>query len=1353
MTDKDATTPLQNGDMYSTAFQFYSHINATVDPRTGTYGASIELTTGEANLLRGPNLPFRLSYSALSTVNEGFGEGWHLGMTQLDIVTGMLTLSSGDTHKIEGLSPHVPAFFPDRKLDSCSLIATDNNLRTAVVEHVTGVIEHLELKDDRLLCPVRIINPAGDSIQLTWGLVENGFVCLTRVTDDEGQVLLSVRYFGGTAVVLTFHLGHADLTMEFEILGPTLTRVTVPLIAELNTEPVLNEDLAAWMFDYQLENGMRLLREVTFPDGTREDVVYDREALWLPPGAPFRFMPAVAERRRRLVADPATIVQESHYRYDKHGFNNFFGYPIVSNWESRHDQLLHLIGEGDFLYGGIEEQRDGANTLCTISREYDQFHLILNEVTTRGTVVQEVRTEYGAVPNTPFPGQPKNFQLPHRVTTTRYDTVDPGVRQVTYVESDYNELGNVERRYDSATDTTEVSDYYPPEGETDDDGVELCPPDPIGLVRRLKSRRTEPGAKGGPIRSTHYRYRAVPVRETGRPWLRDRQYYVQASAETTRTLEDGEERDLVQSEQFFVEDQGDQHGSLLRETRRQDDLTEIRQYTYETDRAGGTVTTTTAHTTHDEIVTTYSETLHLLSGLVKATEDAHGNRTTYTYDAMGRRTSEVLAPDIPEYRVETRWNYQLSMAARWVERIGITGLPHRVWMDEQGRVIRRQEPLPDRTLVTVHEMTYDGFGQLIREVHSDQLHDDLDVHVETLYQYDDWGQRSYESAADGSATVSKTDLVPGLTSGETLTRTVQWQIYGADEKTGWRSAYTDAAGRQVLAEAGTWSPAGEPIVESATRWDYDGLGRCVTMTESFELSDDKMPSGKRPLERVTQQTWDDYDRLATSTLPDNSVVMRRYAPGQEDELLASIAVRPFDASIDIPLGTRDWDGLGRSTSERAGSLTFGHVYEPGQLSAARKIMPDGSTIDMSYDLRLREVLLAARLTSGDTGTNTGISDTTYDKQVGLPTHIDTPEGDMGIALDYLGRMTAQTIRLTGDIERNYEANVSLGGLTLDKIGADGVHQTYEYDEIGRLSAVKDQDVTIELTYDPLSRLESRTSVSRLGRIEITQRFAYDAHGRINTVTLQHEGEGAAPLWRQIRLAWRPDDKLVGRSWYAENEVLLRAETMDYDDRGRLIEHVIEAAEPDDHPRDEMNAPYVRQRFTHDSIDNLLTVETTRLDGQVNTTLYGYDTEDVDRLVSVSNSLPTYPGYGTPLALQYDRNGNLIDDGQGRTLVWDGAGRLLQVVLADGRRVEYTHGPSSRVSRVTIDGEPSFRYHEDGALSFEAGSESRRFIRAAGSVVAETRIVGAIRDVLLLGTDPQGSVVTESVALFTSNGEA
>ena len=1351
--DKErAARPFATGDMYSTAFQFYSHINADVDPRTGMYSASVDLATGEGNRLRGPHLPFRLSFGALDSIQDGFGTGWRLGLTELDLSTGMLSLSSGDSHKVEGLLYLEPAVFPDRKLDSCSLVMMDTQQRTAVVEHVTGVIEHLEALSypRNLLRPVRIVNPSGDALQLVWEPDALGFSRLTRVIDNDDEELLRVDYSDLNNVKLMLHLADTrhrrdatPLEMHFSILAGQLRRITIPIISDLNSEQIDEGDEAVWEFDYRSVDILMLLDSVVSPDGIRDTVEYDTEALTLPSGAPLSHMPAVTRRTRALVADATHVVRESRYTYRNGDLDhNFYGYPAVTHWENRNDQLLHMLGADAFTYGSTESQYLDGSLLCTVERNFNHFHLITGQTTVRGSVVQRIDTGYGTQEATSFENQPASFQLPHKVTTTSYDVRVTDLAQVAVTESTYDDDGNVLSRYDSATDTTETSTYYSLGGETGDDGNVLCPADPIGKVSRLKSRTTSPGRKGGPVRSTHYRYGEVPVRTSERRWLRDRTYYIQASGEHSTVVENGIERDLIHSTQSFVADQGPQHGSLREEIREQDGLAETRAFTYEIDDTEGTVTTIVTHTTHDNVVNTTRETLFLVSGLVCATVDALGNRAEFTYDSLGRRTSEVHSPDQAGYRVETRWNYQLSAKERWVERIGVTGLPHRVWMDEQGRAVRREEPLADASLMTVHEVQYDGFGQLVREVHSDRLRAGRLLQLETTYVYDDWGRCSLMTSPDGSKTVSETTLLrdPVLYGEEVITRTVQWQIHDGGERTGWRSTDLDAADQQRRAQAGTWAGTGAPVAEATTTWEYDGLGRCIAMTD--------------PLARRTRQSWDAFDRLTRSDLPDGTAVLRTYTDGHEEEFVARLAIVPpeRDAALraiagkagELVLGTRTWDGLGRLKNEQAGSLLLRHDYIPGQMSSSMKTMPSGNSIQMAYDLRLREVLLGSTLFGPDgTTLEAVLTEATYDPVMGLPVEIVAEGGVMTITPDYLGRLTDQSVALNGDAPRECHAVISPGGLLLEKTGTDGVRQVHEYDEKGRLKTVDDQDLGIELVYDAFSRLDHRITRTPDGR-SVIQRVVYDALGRVSEQIWEHI-DPAGTRKSRLALSWRADDKVTERRWYGDDDATpLREETMDYDDRGRLILHAITAASGE-HPVDEARQPYVRQTFEHDCLDNLLIVTTTLLDGRVNITRYAYDPVDIDRLASVSNSLDGYPGFGTPLTLAYDANGNLIDDGQGRKLLWDGAGRLSLVTLADGKEIAYVHGPDGRVSSVTRDLVSTYRYREDGAIAFEVDTnEGRRFIRAKGGVVAETRLAGTIREIFLLGTDPQGSVVTESV---------
>lgn len=1325
-TDRDASL-FARDDFYSNAFSFYSHVSGDVDPRTGMYSAAIDLPTGKGNHLRGPHFEFRLHYDALGMNDDGFGVGWRLAITELDTDSGMLTLGSGDSHRIEWYFPGDPATFPDRKLDSFRLTPARDG--SAVLEHATGVVEYLSPLDDRpsVLRPARIVNPGGNAIHFAWLLGPNGTPVLSRVVDDDGVDLLRLIYPDASRVQLVIATGpSAPLEMNFERTGSQLDRVRIPALMELNSVPARDEEEPVWAFEYRntlVPPYLPLLTAVTSPDGVRDQVDYAEAALRLPTGAPMNYMPAVSERSRVLDADRSRVLQTSRYTYDVHGDNNFHGYPLVSIWEDRNDQLLHHGAASSFLYGSKETQLDDDGVaLCTIERTYNHFHLLVREVTTRGDVVQEIATEYGEVSGEPFARQPKSFQLPHKVVTTLYDARHDDIRRTVAVESRYDTEGDVVYRHDDGTGVTERFEYFPLDG----DG-EHCPPDPLRLTRRLASEVAIPGPGGGPTLVTRYRYKALPVRRRSVALAYMPEVYVQACAEVVSI--EGAAEPLWESEQDFLVDQGEQHGAIRWETRTQDNLTTRIDYSYELDTAMRALTTETRRTTHDGIVQIDRQTRLLLSGFVLSNMDSSGNYTNFRYDRLGRQTEALRYRDRSNEFSVTRWRFQLSTRERWVERIGTTGLPHRSWLDELGRVVTEDEPLADGRLVTVRTLTYAPLGEVAAETRFDRLANDRTLALTTRYAYDDWGQCADLTSPDGSHVRSETVLV--RLDGEVFTRTTVWREADGERIGGWQSTDTDAAGRQRRSQVGTWDGLGKAVEGPFAQWHYDGLGRCVRMIDA--------------LGRITGQSWDAFDRQLDTTLPDGAIVRRTYAPGHEGELLATIGLVPTEGGDAIPLGSRDWDGWGRLTHETAGSLTRRYTYVPGQFNPEREYLPAGGEIRRTYEPWLNEALLTETLL---TDPPVLLKTAHYDPRVGMPVSVTSDTGVMLIRTDYLGRMTEQDVLMDGSA-RSCKVEVSPGGLELTKTGVDGVRQVSAYDDLGRVVRVDhlaDDDlpiVGITFDYDALSRPSTCTIADAHG--SLTERVTYDERGRVSGTTWRIDNE-AGVTRRALTLHWREDDKLAGKRWYDADDRLLREEAMDYDRRGRLQAHTIAMALAGEYPVDEAGNAYRNQCFTYDDIDNLLAVETTLVDGRVNRTGYAYDTIDRDRVVGVDSTLAGYPGYGTALSLGYDANGHLIDDGMGRRIEWDGAGRLIGVHQADGRMTDYGYGPDTRIGRIRRAGQTTYRYFDDGLVYGEFNdTDQRRYLRAGGTVVAETVLAGAMRTTWLVGSDPQGSAIVESGA--------
>ncbi|EGH65655.1 YD repeat-containing protein, partial [Pseudomonas syringae pv. actinidiae str. M302091] len=90
--------------VHSNAFNFMSYLQSGVDPRTGQYTVSITLPEVKTNGLRGPTLPLVLSYNPLNVQDSGFGFGWNLQLSQYEPGSQIVSLSSGETFKVQGIS-------------------------------------------------------------------------------------------------------------------------------------------------------------------------------------------------------------------------------------------------------------------------------------------------------------------------------------------------------------------------------------------------------------------------------------------------------------------------------------------------------------------------------------------------------------------------------------------------------------------------------------------------------------------------------------------------------------------------------------------------------------------------------------------------------------------------------------------------------------------------------------------------------------------------------------------------------------------------------------------------------------------------------------------------------------------------------------------------------------------------------------------------------------------------------------------------------------------------------------------------------------------------------------------------
>ncbi|OKA17383.1 hypothetical protein BOH74_22820, partial [Pseudomonas versuta] len=326
---RSAASLFSTGDVYSGAYNFMSSISAGVDPRTGSFSASVSLPTGAANDLRGPISQLRLGYSPLMTEDEGFGLGWMLGTTSWDGASQQLQLNSGERFRGEIVGQGIR--FPDVRLPVVTVTVQRQEMW---VRHNDGTCERLiPLAGHPSLWVVStLVGADGSALSFDWRSIGNA-AYLQKVSDAQGRTVVALAYEGQQTHLTLQPDTPSQMVMTFQRISGQLRRVTVDGLPN-----------NGWQFDYSTStSGLLLLSKCTQPTGSTEEVTYsEANGLALPPGAPFPRMPVVSQTRK----DPGDgqPVQLVRYDYGLYGSNNYFGWPAVRRWRNREDNLYHLTG-------------------------------------------------------------------------------------------------------------------------------------------------------------------------------------------------------------------------------------------------------------------------------------------------------------------------------------------------------------------------------------------------------------------------------------------------------------------------------------------------------------------------------------------------------------------------------------------------------------------------------------------------------------------------------------------------------------------------------------------------------------------------------------------------------------------------------------------------------------------------------------------------------------------------------------------------------------------------------------------------------------------------------------------------
>ncbi|MHC8305644.1 RHS repeat-associated core domain-containing protein [Pseudomonas sp. PB3P13] len=1290
--------------LQSNAFNFMDFIQSQVDPRTGQYTCAISLPELKANNLCGPVVPLQLAFNALNAADSGFGKGWNLQLSQFNPINGILSLYTGETFKVILGGPNGP-HIPEKKIDSFHFHDLGNKCYR--VEHKSGLVEVLEVRQGEVALPVQMLSPQGHSVTLDYAAFGTEPL-LSRITNDtDGTPLLSLLRTTNLLKIALHPGSTCEALFQMSIIG-----------GESRTLELPTADKASWRFDYIPESGLTCLKNVYTPTGGHETVTYSARPHYFP-GVAGRTLPRVyAHVRDPGFGQPAI---ETRYEYDPTD-KNFLGFGSGLSWsDDGLDNLYKVSSVYEYHTREILWDASADKAVRETKRVYNRLHLLTLEETlqyshdpARDDTLKTTETEYHFNPLLAFEDQPNYCQLPKTVTQTWRHASTTQPRHVEVVRTTFDDFGNLLTQI-NANGVTETSEWYAAPGEVG------CPADPQGFVRNLKSKTVTPAASQygkAPTLRTDYTYTAQPGLTGHGPWLALRN-------ETLLNIVDPNTSTQVRQlihEYLSTPTDPLTHGLIQRMTQtlhgRADTLTTT-QFKYcitQNARAQAMVMRTESELIGFDdlpgkpVRKVITQEHSLLTGQQLLSQDDNDAQIAYVYDRLGRVIEEIVAPDSTAYTASRVYTYTLTngTAGQQAKQTAtdVKGVETINWLDGHNRVIKEErqdaDALGDDPLAfrETYSATYNNLGQLISETVTD-WEGATDKPVTSHIHYDAWGEQYKVVGADGVAQVTETDPSTQTLRSWTESTVAPIRVSGKSRTT------INRFGKEDKIEA---LDAQDKVI-SSRQYLYDGLGNCVEQINEMGES--------------TRFEFDLFTRVQATILPDYTEVHRTYAAHSAGDLPVETSVEAGQGPVSV--GIQTFDGLERRTKLEVGKRVQSFEYTGGQSQVSKVTTASGKEITYEYQ-------------PGLTGTPVGSiapdeqSSFNYDGQSAQLTLSQNTQGEHTFNYNANGQLLKELWKETGS-GKQWETRYTqtLNGLALTRLDANGLLCSYTYDAMARLKTLTQGQLVVTLVYDNLSQVTETTTRNTHTGQALKTTLTYDDQGREISRLMELDGYPE----QTITQTYRDDSKLQVRELQVGGQTELR-ETLDYDQRGRMVAYNCEGPGL---PRDQYGNAIEEQLFEFDALDNVTAVYTLFADGTRDDAFSYFSTNDPCQLVEVTHNHPDYP---TRCTLDYDEDGHLKHDENGQALHYDTQGRLMRVTDTSGKDVsQYRYDAHNHLLGVTRGTQvETLRFYQGDRLSrTEQGDQKIDYLYLGDQPLGQQE-QGDPAQTLLLLTDGKNSVLAE-----------
>ncbi|MCX4026230.1 RHS repeat protein [Endozoicomonas sp. SM1973] len=919
-----------------------------------------------------------------------------------------------------------------------------------------------------------------------------------------------------------------------------------------------------------------------------------------------------------------------------------------------------------------------------IVKTYNKFHLLVDEEVfdlDSNKRIAKRAFDYYADVNTIFSDQPDQYQLLKKMDLTFYNA--SGGSRVETNEWEYDIYGNLLSETDAYGVTTRYS-YYHPAGE------ENCPASPSGLPFLQKNKAKSPSSRyaSGDEQCLveNYTYRSHPSLIEGKT------YPVLA----TRTLSNELGSTPVSSwdtTYFNTPSQAHQHGKVKQATESVANNQTVTSYTYTLLDAELQTHQTTALKNDLSFSESWYESL--MTGEKTKEVDSFGVVNRYEYDAQGRVVKEVIAEGTTFE--QTKDSTYTTSPQNTLEVVSTSGSNLKYKYDVLGREIEKYQTDTKGALSLIEKRSYDLASRLssLTIVNTDK--DEEVIETTTEYTYDLWDEVKQITQPSGLKLCIENDKVAN--------KTKEYRQNTSGNRSYQIETYYNELGKATTVKI--YSPAGELYSDAEKK--YDGLGLLVEEKDVNGIT-------------ITYR-YDNAGRVITENRAGNVLrVEKSYDRDSLESWLTQIKVN------NQTIGTRSYDGMGRLLTEtKFNQEPTTYRYDTLSEKPSEVTLPNGKKVTYELESILNEV---KAIKPSDVSQATQY---TYYATTSLVHQIINPSVELTIEYFPNGLVKAET---RGEYRCHYE--YSRQNNLLKVTDFFGNEETHEYDAYGRENKVTNNTAneSIEISYDGFDRVEKEVVSNTAGQI-IEHAYYYDDYDR-----LQQKISIMAGIQQcNQSFEYYKDNKLKKKTTidFQRNTT---TEEYQYNELNRLS--FMKAQGP-------LSPKYINEKtikqqvFEYNPLGDITNVSTEFIDGENTETdivTYQYGDENTAQLITINHSHSSIESIEN---LQYDANGNLTCDLEGRIYIYNALNQLTVVEdQADTSLSEYQYdGVGQQISQsVPNQAAIDLFYSGSQLINEKQGDIHSQYLRSGSSLTTRyTKQNDNVQRTQLI-TDFKGSVIGE-----------